>query len=129
MKTISLCCLVGLAVALGGCGSIRVVKKTQAGGEVALVGSQDKAREKAAEYMQAQCPSGYDVLEEGEAVVGSTMSGQQQNGIGVFGRPTTTMNATTEDKREWRIKYQCKGAPGAAPEQKAAEVRDLVIRF
>jgi hypothetical protein len=118
---------------LAGCGTYRVVKKTPNGGEVALQGSPEKAREGAQEYMAAQCPGGYDILEEGEAVVGSETTEQTRKGPDVFGVPTRTTNASTTDKREWRIKYQCKGttpAPAAAGEApKQGSIHELVVRF
>src|SRR5258708_18680682 len=72
-------------MALTGCGTYRVVHKTAAGGEVALEGSEDKAREAAAEYMASQCPQGFDVIEEGEAVIGSqtTASTRKERVFGV----------------------------------------------
>ncbi len=69
---------------LTGCSSIRVVQKTPAGGTVALEGAEGGAREKADEYMRSQCPAGYEIVEEGEAVV--------------------------TDTREWHITFKCRGA-------------------
>jgi hypothetical protein len=118
--------IVFAALALAACsGSYRVVKKTQAGGEVALVGPQESAREKADEYMRTQCPAGFDIVEEGEAVVGSTTTARTADGgKNIFGQKTSTTTADSTDKREWRIKYQCKNA---APAE--ARVRELVILF
>jgi len=114
------------SLALFACsGTYRVVKKTQSGGEVALVGPQESAREKADEYMRSQCPTGFDIVEEGEAVVGSTTTARTtDNGKNIFGQKTATTSADSTDKREWRIKYQCKNA---APAE--ARVRELVILF
>jgi hypothetical protein len=101
------------AALVAGCSSYRVVKITPNGGEVALQGSQESAREKAAEYMSSRCPQGYDIVEEGEAVVGQDL--QARTGPGLFG---ATTYGSTSDRREWRIRYQCKGtqpAPAAAP--------------
>lgn len=145
MKTSSFsaiaCVLALTSIALGGCGTYRVVKKTPNGGEVALQGSPEKAREAAAEYMSAQCPQGYDIVEEGEAVVGSETTARTQKEK-VFGVPTTSTTAETTDKREWRLKYQCKGAPTAAPQVAPADpaaagiagknqgaIHELVIRY
>src|SRR5689334_21653007 len=80
--------------ALTGCGSIRVVQKTPTGGVVALLGSQDKAREKAAEYMSAQCPEGYRIVEESEAVVGTETTAETRKDK-VFGVPVTSTTAET----------------------------------
>lgn len=93
---------------LSGCSGIRVVQKTQTGGTVALQGAEGGAREKADEYMRSQCPAGYEVVEEGEAVVGSITSAQTNRTI--IG-PVTT--ARTTDTREWRITYKCKGSANA----------------
>lgn len=90
---------------LSGCSGIRVVQKTQTGGTVALQGSEGGAREKADEYMRGQCPAGYEVVEEGEAVVGSITSAQTNRTL--IG-PVTT--ARTSDTREWRITYKCNGS-------------------
>jgi hypothetical protein len=106
-------------------GTYRVVKKTQSGGEVALVGPQESAREKADEYMQSQCPTGFDIVEEGEAVVGSTTTARTTDGgKNLFGQKTATTSAESTDKREWRIKYQCKNTPPAE-----ARVHELIIVF
>lgn len=127
MKTNALVLSVcAISLLVGACGGIRVVKKTQTGGELALLGSQEKAREEATKYMTAQCPSGFDILEEGEAVVGSTSSSNAQQTTSWTGRPAVATTTSTEDKREWRIKYQCKGSAG---EQKSASIHELVVRF
>jgi len=74
-----------LAFVTGCAGSIRVVEDARSGGTVALHGPEEKAREKADEHMKTRCPSGYEVVEQGEA--------------------------TSEDgSREWRLTYACKGA-------------------
>ena len=90
---------------LSGCSGIRVVQRTQTGGTVALQGAEDGAREKADEYMRGQCPAGYEVVEEGEAVVGSVTNARSNPTI--IG-PVTT--ARTTDTREWRITYKCRGS-------------------
>lgn len=100
-----------------GCSSIRVVKKTPDGGIVALQGAQDGAREKADEYMRSQCNGEYEVVEEGEAVIGSETTMRRHNTI--LG-PATTAQST--DRAEWRITYKCKGA-------KNATARTLVVVF
>lgn len=103
---VSIASLLSLAT---GCSGIRVVQKTRDGGVVALQGQESGAREKADEYMRSQCPAGYEIVEEGEAVVGSdTTVRQRQTFIG----PVTT--AQSEDRREWRLTYKCKGAPAAS---------------
>lgn len=134
-----------LALSAVACGSIRVVSITPTGGEVALQGDQDKARDKAEEYMASRCgPAGYDVLSEQEAVVGqvATSSGPT---YGVGGRRSgvsfTTMQTSTNDKREWRITYQCRGngppvpavsgspAPAGPPVSGKGEIEQIVVTF
>lgn len=101
-----------------GCSSIRVVKKTPDGGIVALQGAQDGAREKAEQYMSGQCPGGYDVVEEGEAVSGSETTAETHK---TFLGPVT--EAKTKDTHEWRITYKCKGAA------KSAAAETVIVRF
>ena len=107
-----------------GCSSIRVVQRTPNGGTVALHGPEDGAREKADEYMRAQCSmsgfAGYEIVEEGEAVVGSeTTSRTQMETIG----PVTT--ARTSDTREWRIAYRCATTNSA----RVGEVQSVRVLF
>jgi hypothetical protein len=73
-------------ILLTGCGSIRVVREAKSGGTVALEGSHDGARAKAERYMRAQCQSGYEIIEEGDAASSDGAS------------------------REWRITYVCAGS-------------------
>jgi hypothetical protein len=104
---------------------VREVKRTQTGGEMALLAQNADAQQQAAQLMQARCPQGYAILEEGEQVVGthtsSTQQEQTQGGLTWFGRPavqtTGTSNSSTRNQTEWRIKYQCQAgkAPAAAP--------------
>jgi hypothetical protein len=117
-------------IGLTGCGTYRVVHRTPAGGEVALEGSEEKAREAANEYMASQCPYGFDVIEEGEAVVGSetTASTRKEK---VFGVPVSSTRSQTTDKREWRLKYQCRGtnATAVGDSTKQGAIQELVIRY
>jgi hypothetical protein len=98
-----------LGLATTACSSIRVVKKMPDGGIVALQGDQGGARQKAEDYMHGQCPGGYDVVEEGEAVVGQESTARTSKTI--IG-PVTS--GTSQDVREWRITYKCKGAAQAS---------------
>ncbi|MBX3260407.1 MAG: hypothetical protein KIS78_03600 [Labilithrix sp.] len=74
------------ALFAGGCGSYRVLSEAKTGGTVALEGAHDGARSKAESYMRAQCPDGFEVVEEGDAIGSDGAS------------------------REWRISYVCTGA-------------------
>ncbi len=122
--------LVASPLGLGGCGTYRVVRRTPNGGEVALQGTPEKAHEAADGYMASQCPNGYDIVEEGEAVIGSETHAQTTQGRNSWGRPTERTNQSTVDKSEWRIKYQCKDttANGVAS-RPHGEVKELVVRF
>ncbi|HEU4406107.1 MAG TPA: hypothetical protein VFS43_12635 [Polyangiaceae bacterium] len=140
---LSLMAIAFFSLAAAGCSGIRVVKRTPSGGELALVGAREGAQQKANEYMAGQCPGGYDVLEEGEAVVGQETSTTSRPTRGLFGDRQVQSNSVSEDKREWRVKYQCKGAeppaaPAAAPADPAAPalktsragaVREVVVTF
>lgn len=109
-------------MALNGCAAIRVVQRTPTGGVVALEGDQEKAHEKAAEYMASQCPEGYQIVEEGEAVIG-TQTTEQSRRERVWGVPVKETRSETTDKREWRVKYQCNSA------KQTAEVQQVVVAF
>lgn len=113
-------------------GNYRVVKTVPSAGEVALEGPQQEAREKAEGYMAGRCPSGYDITEEGEAVIGQNSSSQTRQGSTFVVIPTTNTTTTTTDKREWRIKYQCKGAgPASTTTTTGAQSRaeEIFIQF
>jgi hypothetical protein len=120
-NTLSLMRAIVIALALSsGCNPsyIREVRRTQTGGEIALTNSDSYslpfAQEQAKQAMTARCPMGYDVLEEGEVVVGQQTSATttEQKG-GIFTGPSQTTTATTANRNEWHIKYQCKVAPAA----------------
>ncbi len=120
-------CSVAL-VSLAGCSSIRVVKTTPEGGVLALQGSQDGAREKAVAYMQEKCSSGYDVVEEGEAVIGENTQGNASRGL--FNSVNTS--STSTQKTEWRITFKCKGGAGASSDtsgKTSGQLQTVVVRF
>jgi hypothetical protein len=128
-------CSVISLLALAGCGaagSFRVVEKTSGGGVVALPSAQDMGREKAEQYMKSQCPTGYDVQKEAEAVIGSdTTQGTQKASF--FSAPTAA--STTTQKTEWRIEFKCKGgAPDAPPadqnaKKSTSQVHTFIVRY
>ena len=123
---ISISSLLALAaVACGPQGSYREVKVAQGGGELALEGDRALAHQKAEAYMQTKCAAGYDILEEGEATVGTdTTTSSSGGGVRVrshgvsFGKRPSS-ESSTRDATEWRVKYQCKGA-AATPAAPAA---------
>ena len=81
------------------CASIREVKKSPGKGGVITVheGIGGDARSMAKERMKENCGSKQPVVtEEGEAVVGTSST-------------TSGSSTDSEDKREWRLTYKCKG--------------------
>jgi hypothetical protein len=105
--------------------SYRVVKKTPEGGVVALAGSRDEAHSLAEGYMKSQCPGGFDVVEEGEAVIGEDSKSATKPSLFTIGQNTAT---STTQKTEWRINYKCKGAAGG-DEKKTSGIRSFVVRY
>ncbi len=110
--------------------SYRVVKKTQYDGVLALYRPNDQeARAEIDRVMRDHCRGEYEVLEEGEVVIGkvetTTVDQNQttQHGRTFFGNPaantrtTGSQTTTAQDKTEVQLKYRCKagGAPAAAP--------------
>jgi hypothetical protein len=134
--------LVGISVAVAaavGCGGYRVVKKTPEGGIVALKGDQTEARQKADEYMTSTCGGPYDIVEEGEAVIGETNSSETR--ATSYGTMRSTGQST--QKTEWRLTYKCRGkggpavapagsgapAPAASSAPATSELHTLILRF
>jgi hypothetical protein len=76
-------CLGVLVFVLTGCSSIQVVEHSPQGGTVALEGAHDAAREKAEDYMRAQCPFGYRILDETERRILFVCKGQSEVARGV----------------------------------------------
>ena len=132
--------VLGTLGVLSGCSGYRVVQVHPGkDGIVALLGDRDAAREKATGYMNEQCPGGFDVVEEGEAVVGETSNSQSQGTQTIFG-PAVNTQTSTRQQTEWRIRYQCKGAapaaapgPGGAPAPAASgaqgKIHEIIIRY
>ena len=103
---------------------------------MALLGERALARQKGEAEMARTCGAGkYEVLEEGEAVIGSVAETQgsslTSNSKTIFNVPAlrTSGASTTEttQKTEWRLKYTCKGADGE--KQGAARIHELVVTF
>jgi hypothetical protein len=116
---------------VAGCGSIRVVKKTPDGGIVALAGDQGEARKKADDYMTSQCGGPYEIVEEGEAVIGEVNSAESRpTGFG-----TVRTNGSSTQKTEWRLTFRCKaraGQPANADNggpQRTSELHTFVVVF
>ncbi len=99
MRTACKCVLISFLLSIiAGCSSIRVVQEGRTGGTIALQGPHEGARAKAEEHMRAQCPHGWQIIEEGEAL------------------------ATDNVTREWRITYACNGGDSRFPPTKTKTV-------
>lgn len=115
------------ALIISGCATARVVTKyPNKGGVIAIPSEGDsKSRGKAEEIMRANCGSaGFEVLEEGEAVVGSKatteskmtselVSTKKSKILGVTfthstGGDNTSSTTTTQQETEWRLTYSCR---------------------
>lgn len=106
----------------------REVRRTATGGEVAIYANVPEARDGAYQIMGSRCPNGFDIVEEGEVVIGVVASGQESGTVTRFGNRSTghysgSSYQTVEDKREWRFLYQCRTAPGVAVPGALPEVR------
>ena len=92
------------------CATTRVVQtQPQKGGTIAvhdgLIGD---ARSDAKAKMKANCPKGrYQIVEEGEAKVGSSSRGNSDSKKTNYGITLTSTDSETRDVTEWRIKYRC----------------------
>jgi hypothetical protein len=141
----SLWCAVLGAALLAGCGSARLLQRTQTGGVYALQGDRGKAMEQAHQEMSAHCgPNNYQITQEGEEVIGQdtfqnsdtsygedTVAGQgttrsgnsstTAGGSSTRGGESTSATTSTRQAVEWRVHYQCLGvqppppAPAAPP--------------
>lgn len=102
-----------VSIALAGCGSARYVQRTQYGGTIALNGDRGKAMEAATKDMQAHCPGGYQVLQEGEVAIGTDTGARSDTYQNRDGSVTQQAGQSTRTATEWRVTYQCNGAPVA----------------
>jgi hypothetical protein len=102
-----------VSIALAGCGSARYVQRTQYGGTIALNGDRGKAMEAATKDMQAHCPGGYQVLQEGEVPIGTDTGARSDTYQNRDGSVTQQAGQSTRTATEWRVQYQCNGAPVA----------------
>jgi hypothetical protein len=107
-------CVLGAAV-LAGCGNARLVTRTQYGGVFALEGDRVKAMEQAHQYMSQHCgPGNYTILREGDVTVGQDQVARSDTYYGKEG-DTQVAESSTRDATEWRVEYQCGGAPAQQP--------------
>ncbi len=115
--------ILGLAaLALGACGTARLVSRDPYGGVIALDGDRQKAMEQASQMMAQNCGGPYTVVSEGEQVIGTDVEHTDQSYVTKDGRVVNKGGETTRQATEWRVKYQCGGAPppGAMPPQAPA---------
>ena len=138
LRKVGLGLLFGALVAA--CGSARIVQRTQYGGVIALQGDRGKAMEQAHKEMAAHCgAANYSIVQEGEEVIGTDTVAQSDTAYGedtayaegtatspnssataggasTRGGSSTTASQSTRNAVEWRVHYQCGGAPvGAGP--------------
>lgn len=109
---------IGLALlaAFAGCASVRVVRRNQTGGVLALKGERGEALEKARQLMLEHCRGPYTVIEEGEYVVGQETRVGQETYQTRDGSVVTESGESTQQVTEWRVTYQCgEAAPPAGP--------------
>lgn len=125
-------------VTLVACSGIRVVKASKSGGDIALIGNREEAMEKAKVEMARTCGGAdrYDILEEGEAVIGEVTNASANRNVfgGISGQSESTQ------KTEWRVKYGCKGVAqptpagtGAPPAPSggtpSSQIHEVFVRF
>jgi hypothetical protein len=110
--TASIAGLLSLAL-LAACGSARYVNRTQYNGVIALEGDRNKAMEQAHQQMAAHCgPGQYTIIREGETVVGQDQVARSDSYVEEDGE-SQVASSSTRDATEWRVEYQCAGAPPA----------------
>jgi hypothetical protein len=120
----------GLILALGACGSARVIQRTQTGGVIELQGDRGKAMEQANQEMASHCgPNNFTIVQEGEEAIGTdtytredtnAASATSRNGRYTESGATTTGQQSTRTATAWRVHYQCNGAGGPQPMPAAA---------
>jgi hypothetical protein len=114
--------LIGSLLALGACGTARLIHRDQAGGVLELEGDRGKAMEQANQEMAQQCgPNNFTIMQEGEEPVGTdTIVSQDQttdestakNGRRTSTDTTTTTTQSTRTATVWRVHYQCGSGQG-----------------
>jgi hypothetical protein len=113
VATVTLLCSFLLA-----CGSARLVHRTQTGGTIALQGDRNKAMENAHQMMQQHCQGPYQIVEEGEVVVGTDTQHGEESYVAEDGTLVQQGGSSTRQAKEWRVTYTCAAAaapPPAAP--------------
>jgi hypothetical protein len=79
------------------------------GGVVALPANTEGSREKAMALMAGQCPGGYDITREEEAVTGRDVTEETTYEYSRIREEVTgTTEYRTRARREWRIHFTCR---------------------
>lgn len=116
--------LCGAVLLASACGSARIVKQTQAGGELALEGDHESAMKQAHKAMRNHCQGPYTILEQGETVIGTDTVRSDQSYVDEQGNVINEGDESTRQATEWRIKYACgnvQPAPVPTPEAPGPE--------
>lgn len=96
-----------LCLALSACGTARLVSRDQYGGIFALEGDRAKAMEDAQSQMAQLCRGPYQIVSEGEQVVGTDTAGESKTYVNKRGQVVERGGQSTRDATEWRVQYQC----------------------
>jgi hypothetical protein len=111
-----------LLAAVTGCGSARLIHATPDGGVVAIPSNSNtwpmKYRDEAEKLMARRCPNGYDIVDEGEVVVGKKSTtneaidrtGPKNSGSGQSDQTTISKVTTVSDQTEYRITFRSRDA-------------------
>ena len=90
----------------------RVVKQQPGKGGVIAIPTGfdggDNARIEATGYMNENCKNQFEIVEEGEVVVGRDTRGDASKKTTLFDRNNVHVHSTSTDITEWRITYKCK---------------------
>ena len=114
-RTTNVLCILGGAL-IAACGSAQVVSQTQTGGVIRLQGDRGKAMEEARGIMGQHCGGQYEIVKQGETVIGSDTVRSDETYATEEGSVVNEGGTSTRQATEWRVTYQCAGAaPAPAP--------------
>ena len=100
-------CLAACALIAASCASAKVVHRDLQGGTLALHGHERKAYEKAHEKMAYHCNGPYQIVEEGQVVVGEETVHVDETYEDEDGTIVHEGATQTRDVTEWRVTYEC----------------------
>src|SRR5678815_965310 len=89
-----------LCVALAACGHARLVNRTTTGGVYALEGDRAKAMEQATAEMAQHCHGPYQIVSEGEQVIGTDSAQQNETYVAKDGTVVNQGGQSTRDAIE-----------------------------